>query len=446
MLDVQLFGLRPRWHHLTNLLFHLANTLLLFKVLHRLTKAHWESVFVAALFALHPLHVESVAWVSERKDVLSTFFWLLTMGAYCTYVERPGLRRYLVVVLFFVLGLMSKPMLVTLPFVLLLLDYWPLQRFRQSTEARAETRTGSRGRWESRYSLFWEKCPFLLLAALTSIVTYSVQHQGGAVVSLKSLSLGTRISNAIVAYSTYIGNTIWPSDLAFYYSLPLSLPALQVFGAVVLMTVVTITVIWNAGRTPYLAMGWLWYVGTLLPVIGIVQVGLQGRADRYTYVPLIGLFIIVGWGISELSKKWRYRKELLVASSMAVLVGLSMITRTQVRYWQNSIALFDHALNVTDNNYVAYKFRGTYYLSLGNNSQAISDYSRAIEINPKFAEAYFTRAIAYSRLGNRAREGEDIITAARLGFKDAQNICRPVFRGQDAHETSRPIDKPPLPP
>jgi Flp pilus assembly protein TadD len=424
MLDVQLFGLNPRWHHLTNLLFHVANTLLLFFVLHRMTKARWESAFVAALFALHPLHVESVAWVAERKDVLSTFFWILTMGAYCFYVERPRLERYLLVFLFFALGLMAKPMLVTLPFVLLLLDYWPLQRFPQkrsdqtistsvkdkqegkaknyTTEVKvtAETTSDFRYRWTLIRPLLWEKIPLFTLTALSSIVTYIVQQKGGALASFKIIPLGFRIANAFISYVTYVGKAIWPNDLAVLYPLPPSLPTWQVFAAVLLLTAATVTVIGKGKRNPYLIMGWLWYIGTLVPVIGLVQVGLQSMADRYTYIPLIGLFIMATWGISEYSKSWRYRKEILFAASTVVFVSLSLVTWTQVRYWQNSFTVFEHALRVTDNNFTAYYGRGTVFLNLGNYRQAIEDYDKVVEINPKYAEAYNNRGTAYSNLGS----------------------------------------------
>jgi hypothetical protein len=452
MLDVQLFGVQPRWHHLTNLLFHIANTLLLFYVLQRMTKARWESAFVAALFALHPLHVESVAWVAERKDVLSTFFWILTMGAYCWYVENRRIQRYLIVVLFFALGLMSKPMLVTLPFVLLLLDYWPLRRFQQmpadqkigtaitgdtqkekskkkrkhaaGEEVKAKTPAGPVYQWALIRPLLWEKIPLFALSVLSSIVTYTVQQQGGAMASIRGLPLGSRIANAFVSYVTYIVQMIWPIDLAVLYPLPRSLPAVQVFLAVLVMTAATITVIWKARRAPYLATGWLWFAGTLVPVIGLVQVGYQVRADRYTYVPLIGLFIVVAWGISELSQKWRYRKEMLVASSAVVLVCFSMLTWTQVGYWKNSISLFDHTLNVTDDNAIAYQFRGTTYLFQGNNSQAVSDYDKAIEINPRHSDTYINRANAYANLGNKAQSNEDMKAAARLGNTGARDALK----------------------
>ncbi len=449
MLDVQLFGLRPGWHHLTNLLFHVANTLLLFFVLRRMTKALWESAFVAALFALHPLHVESVAWAAERKDVLSAFFWILTMGAYCSYVEDQRLRKYLVVVLFFALGLMSKPMLVTLPFVLLLLDYWPLRRFRQipsdqkigkavnadmqkgiskkkkrraaREEMKAETPAGSSSRWALFFHLLWEKIPLFVLTAVSCIVTYLVQEEGGA---LRSWPLSVRISNAFVSYIAYIEKTVWPTDLAFLYPLSLPLPIWQVLGAVFLMIAVTAVVIWKAERIPYAAVGWLWYAGTLVPVIGLVQVGFQSRADRYTYIPLIGLFIIAAWGISEFSRKWRYRKEMLFASSIAVLACFSMVTWTQVRYWQNSFTIFDHTLNVTHNNYISYDGRGHAYGNIGNYQQAIKDYDKVLEIKPDYAGTYISRARAYANLGNTIQADEDMKTAARLGDEYAQDTLK----------------------
>jgi hypothetical protein len=318
MLDVQLFGLRPRWHHLTNLLFHIANTLLLFFVLHRMTKAVWKSAFVAALFALHPLHVESVAWVAERKDVLSTFFWMLTMGVYVHYAEHPRLRSYLPVITFFALGLMAKPMLVTLPFVLLLLDYWPLQHFEvtcvqefctgvnkfvpankrngKSTVVRTvqammkeQKPADHKYQWASIRPLLLEKTPLFGLAALSSIATFIAQQKGGAV---KGATLGVRVSNAFVSYIIYFGKTVWPSGLAVYYPHPGLRPPREVAGAVLLLVAVTSTVILTAKISPYLAVGWLWFAGTLVPVIGIVQVGTQAMADRYTYIPLIGLFIM----------------------------------------------------------------------------------------------------------------------------------------------------------
>jgi regulator of sirC expression with transglutaminase-like and TPR domain len=472
MLDVQLFGLKPRWHHLTNLLFHIANTLLLFFVFHRMTKAPWKSAFVAVLFALHPLHVESVAWVSERKDVLSTFFWMLTMGAYIYYVEHrtedgekwtgilrfpSSVFRYSAVLIFFALGLMAKPMLVTLPFVLLLLDYWPLQRLDQKKSAR-QTRTeasrqgtgsGERGslsakkrkgksgkmptgqrmvkeekpaahkyQWALVRPLLWEKTPLFALAALSSIVTLIAQQKGGAVVSFEGIGPGVRIANAWVSYIIYIAKTIWPINLAVFYPHRDLWPLWQVLGAVLLLGAVTLMVIRTAKRFPYLTMGWLWFTGTLVPVIGIVQVGTQAMADRYTYIPLIGLFVIAAWGIPELLKKWQpshpLRKEALFASSGLVLLSLFIVTRTQVGYWRNNIALYDHSLQVAGPSDVMLYSRGVAYGKLGDHRQAISDCDRAIEINPKSADAYTNRGVAYDKVGNYAQAISDFDRAIEI--------------------------------
>ena len=392
-----------------------------------MTKTLWPSAFVAALFAIHPLHVESVAWIAERKDVLSTFFWMLTMGAYSYYVEHPGFRRYFFVLLFFVLGLMAKPMLVTLPFVLLLLDYWPLRRFQEikpdhkvqaevfksvtsdkqkkkskKKQAVKETlevkKPADPGyKWSLIYPLLWEKVPLFVLAIFSSIVTYIAEQKVGAVPSIEALPLNVRIGNAFISYIAYIGKMIWPSNLAVFYPHPGGLIPWQVFGSVLLLIAITVAVFWMVKRSPYLATGWLWYAGTLVPVIGIVQVGDHAMADRYTYIPLIGLFIMVAWGVPDLLKKWNYRKEILLTSSALSILCLSIITWTQVGYWQNSITLYDHTLKVTDNNWLIYNNRGNAYKVLGNYRQAIEDYDRAIEIKPDYAEAYYNRGIAYAK-------------------------------------------------
>ncbi len=437
MLDVQFFGLKPGCHHLTNLLFHIASTLLLFCVFHQMTKAPWKSAFVAALFALHPLHVESVAWVAERKDVLSTFFWMLTMVAYIHYVEHPRLKNYLSVLIFFAVGLMAKPMLVTLPFVLLLLDYWPLQRLQEAGSGNENTNLGAipllankgKGKssrkhrvqtiikdekpaedqyqWALIRPLLREKLPLFALATLSSVVTYVAQEKGGSVASFGGIPLGVRIENAWVSYIIYMGKTVWPSNLAVYYPHPGLWPFWQVMGAVLLLGAVTFAVIKTATRIPYLAVGWLWYAGTLVPVIGIVQVGRQAMADRYTYIPLIGLFVIVAWGIPELLKKWRYRKEALFVSSALVLLSLSIVTRIQIGYWRNSIALYDHCLKVTSPSDIILSNRGVASDDNGNHRQAISDYDRAIEINPKYADAYNNRGVSYGKLGNHRQAISD---------------------------------------
>ena len=448
MLDVQLFGANPHVHHLTNLLFHLANTLLLFFVLHRMTKAVWRSAFVAALFALHPLHVESVAWVAERKDVLSTFFWMLTMCTYWYYAERQSVRRYVPVLIFFVLGLMAKAMLVTLPFVLLLLDYWPLRRFEQKESVKKIQRTsgepnkgkaelgkknvairkgavttesaGLKHRWTSIVPLLLEKMPLFVLAILSSVVTYVVQHKGGAMGSLEVLPLSARISNALLSYVVYIEKMIWPNDLAFFYPYQRLWPSWQVLGAFSFLVAVTLIVIRTAKRYPYLTVGWLWYVGTLVPVIGFVQVGEQGMADRYTYVPLIGLFIMAAWGIPELLRKRRYREEMLATSSTLVLLCFFMATWRQVGYWRNNFTLFDHAMAVTTDNYGAYYARGNAYAAVGDERRAILDYDRAIEIKPDYAPVYYNRAGVYAAVGDERRAILDYDRAIALNPESAE--------------------------
>jgi len=443
MLDYQIFGLNPHGYHLTNLLFHVMNTILLFLIFRRMTKTLWPSAFVACLFAIHPLHVESVAWITERKDVLSTFFWMLTMGAYIYYVEHRGFRRYFFVLLFFILGLMAKPMLVTLPFVLLLLDYWPLRRFQEITgikpsaardcstypiplrsafgigvstikpdhKIQKETLEVKKPanpeyKWSLIYPLLWEKVPLFVLVILSSIVTYVGAQKIGTVLSIKTISLVVRIGNAFVSYIAYIGKMIWPSNLAIYYPYGGWIPW-QVLGSVFLLIAITVAVFRMVKRSPYLATGWLWYIGTLVPVIGIVQAGGQAMADRYTYIPLTGLFIMVAWGVPDLLKKWNHRKEILLASSALIILCLSIITWTQVGYWQNNITLFDHTLKVTDNNWLIYNNRGVAYNSLGNYRQAIEDYSRAIEIKPGYEDAYYNRGVAYNSLGNYRQAIED---------------------------------------
>jgi tetratricopeptide (TPR) repeat protein len=422
MLDYQIFGLNPSGFHLINLLFHVMNTLLLFLILRRMTKSLWPSAFVACLFAIHPLHIESVAWITERKDVLSTFFWMLTMGAYSYYVESPGFRRYCFVLLFFVLGLLAKPMLITLPFVLLLLDYWPLRRFQDAVKETLEIKKPAdpEYKWSLIYPLLWEKVPLFVLAVLSSIVTYVAAHSAGAVHS-KAIPSVVRIGNAFVSYIAYMGKMIWPSNLAVYYPYPEELILWQVLVSVLLLIAITLAVFKMVKRFPYLATGWLWYLSTLIPVIGIVQAGGQAMADRYTYIPLIGLFIMVAWSFPDLLKKWHYRKEILFTLSILIILCLSIKTWTQVGYWQNSMTLNEHALKVTDNNWFIYNGRGNANYTLGNYRQAIEDYDRAIEINPDFLDAHNNRGDAYIGLGNYRQAIEDYNRAIEINpdFVDA---------------------------
>ena len=404
ILDFQLYGLNPKGYHLTNLLFHIANTLLLFVVLKRVTNAVWCSAFVAVLFALHPLHVESVAWASERKDDLSTFFWMLTLWFYASYSEKPTLQKYFMMLLAFVLGLMAKPMLVVLPFTLLLLDYWPLGNFQFKKSMDADKlktyRFMSAGYRRSHpLWLIWEKAPFFILSAVSCIVTFLIQQKAGVMISLESLSLKMRISNALVAYVTYIGKMIWPSHLAVLFPRPGTLAIWQVVSAGLLLISIFVLVVRAARQFPYLAVGWMWYLGTLVPVIGLVQIGSHSMADRYTYVSLIGLFIIIAWGISDLSTKWRYRKPVLTILTGILLSFLMINTWFQVRIWRNSQSLFEHAINVTDNNYVIYNGLGVVLAKQGKFEEAISRYRESLRINPNFSDAHYNLGITLFKLG-----------------------------------------------
>ena len=397
MLDCQIYGLNPGWHHLTNLLFHIVNTLLLFLVLRRMTGDLWRSAFVAALFALHPLHVESVAWVAERKDVLSTFCWMLTMWSYVWYVEHPGAKRYLLILLFFILGLMAKPMLVTLPFVLLLLDYWPLNRFQfeQSgggSKLQAYRFRGIISQGSLSLRLVLEKTPFFILAAASSAVTFLVQQSGGAVSDEYSISV--RLANALVSYVGYIGKAIWPSNLAVLYPHPGMLPWWQVAGAGLLLVSISLLAIRAVRRHPYFAVGWLWYLGTLVPVIGLVQVGAQAMADRYTYVPLIGLFIMISWGVPELVERWRYRRVVLTISPAIILLFLMICTWFQAQNWRDSVVLYKHTLKNTANNYLAYYNLGETLAREGRSDEAISHFREALRIKPDYMEAHNNLGVA----------------------------------------------------
>ena len=382
MLDCQLFGANAGWIHLVNVLFHLANTLLLFMVFKKMTGALWQSAFVAALFALHPLHVESVAWISERKDVLSTFFWLLAMLAYWQYAKKPSAARYLLTLLIFALGLMAKPMLVTLPFVLLLLDYWPLER-------------------KISLHLLVEKIPFFVLSVISSIITFWVQRSGGAVIDIDNLSLNERIANAFLSYAQYIAKMFWPQNLAVFYpfAVAASFPLGQAAICAFLLLVISIFIIYFGRNQRYLPLGWFWFVGTLIPVIGLVQVGLQTCADRYTYIPYIGLFIIIAWSLPQLLSKLPYRKIVLGVSMVIVLTALGICAHWQTSYWKNSITLFSRAVEVVPNNWLAYDGLGTAYVSLGRNTEAIDAYKQAIKIKPDYAAAYYDIGHLYDRLG-----------------------------------------------
>ncbi len=378
MLDVQAFGLDAGAHHATNVVLHAASALLLFGLLHRVTGAPGRSWFVAALFAVHPLHVESVAWIAERKDVLSTLFWMLTIWAYVRYVSQPRAGRYLTVVVLFALGLMAKPMLVTLPFTLLLLDVWPL------------------GRLPLRVR---EKLPLLALTIASSVITFVVQQQAGAVKELVELPIGRRAANALVAYVAYIGKALWPGGLAAIYPYPESIASWRVGAALALLAAITALAFRARQRYPYVLVGWLWYLVTLVPVIGLIQVGSQPIADRYTYVPLIGLFIVVAWGVPDLLARWPWRFSVMRAAAVLVIAASAATARAQVRHWRNSVALWEHALAVTTANYRAEGNLGHALASEGRLDEAISHYTAAVRIHPGYAEAHNNLGLALATQG-----------------------------------------------
>jgi protein O-mannosyl-transferase len=428
MLDCQLYGLNPGGHHSTNLIFHVANTLLLFLWLRQITGALWRSAMVAALFAWHPLHVESVAWASERKDVLSTFFWMLTLIAYTRYVTSgkwqvtrtdtapsPATRHpslfYWLALLFFACGLMSKPMVVTLPFVLLLLDFWPLERFSRFTfhVSRSEKTSA-----DSTVRLIVEKLPFLALTLAASVVTYFVQTSGRALWSSAGLSFSSRVTNALWAYERYISKTFWPVDLSIFYPHPYHWPAGLAIGAALLLVLWSGLSLWRARQNPYLPVGWFWFLGTLVPTIGLVQVGSQSMADRYMYIPSIGLFILVVWGLNDFLN-WRphWRRITTFAGGM-VLAGCLVGTEIQLGYWQNSIKLFSHAIEVTTDNFVAYTCLGETLRDMGLKKEAMGLCAEAVKISPTSPVAQYNFGMALLQNQRLGEAIEHLDAAGRL--------------------------------
>jgi tetratricopeptide (TPR) repeat protein len=405
MLDVTLFGLAPGGHHVTNVVLHLATTCLLFLLLAWTTGRPWPSAFASGLFALHPLHVESVAWVAERKDVLSAFLGVATLIAYARYTRAPRTGRYLTALGLFALGLAAKPMLVTLPFALLLLDYWPLRRGRRGAgedrgvgEGRApgtgaspsrapadSERTDPRAFLARLPALVSEKTPFFVLAALVCVLTVRAQAAVGAVASADRLPMDARVANAVVSYARYLLMMAWPSGLAAFYPRPPSWPAWQVLLAATAVVGATIGALLASRARPYITVGWLWYLGTLVPVIGLVQVGLQAMADRYTYLPSIGIFVAVAWGASELSARAGIPARALMAAGVLTLALCAALTWRQAGVWRNTETLFNHALEVTVDNPLALNVLGNEAAARGRLDEAIGLFSRALAITPSAA-------------------------------------------------------------
>jgi Flp pilus assembly protein TadD len=421
MLDCKFLGPNPGLIHLENMFLHLANTLLLFALLRKMTGSLWPSAFVAALFAVHPMHVESVAWVAERKDVLSTLFLLLTLAAYLSYVRNGGRLRYLLAILLFALGLLAKPMLVTLPFLLLLLDYWPLNRFGMPRQIKISRKSSQQ---MSLYLLIVEKIPFFILAAISSIITFMVQRSGGAVAGIKSLSLESRVGNAFLSYARYIAKMFWPQNLAVFYPSDIeSFSFVQVLLCAVLLLIISVFAIYLGRNRKYLLVGWFWFVAALIPVIGLVQVGGQSFADRYTYVPYIGLFIMIAWGLPDLLARWSYRKIAFGVSMPVVLVILTICAHRQAGYWKNGFTLFSHAIQATKKNYVAYNYLGMAYREQGRYQEAIEAYDKSIQIYPNYDEAYNNLGVIYGEMGNY----QDAIKAFAQALKISPNLARTYY-------------------
>ena len=417
MLDWQMFGGNAGGHHWSSLIIHIVNTVLLFLLLNSLTGAVWRSALVAALFAIHPINVESVAWVAERKNVLSTFFWILTMLFYVWYVKHPGWKRYLPVFFCFALGLMSKPMLVTLPFVLLLLDYWPLNRTAIHTRNDHPIEVHlffQAGKVKLRFLLL-EKIPLFILTAISVCVTVYAAKSASAVAQFDILPLSQRIYNAILSYALYLKKLFWPTDLAVFYPLR-DIPIQQVLPAAVLLIVITVICCKYYKKHPYLVVGWFWYLGTLVPVIGLVQVGSQAMADRYAYVPFIGLFIALSWTVTDIIRN-RFLQKITAVLAVMLLVGLFVVTYNQVAYWKNSFSLFERALHVTKENFLAHVGVGNELTKQNRINEAISHFQASININPKNPANY----MAYVSLGN-ALSLQNKKTEAIAAFKAALNI------------------------
>ena len=418
MLDRQFYGMNAGGYHWTNLLLHMANTLLLFFTLRRMTDAFWRSAFVAILFAVHPLHVESVAWISERKDVLCLFFWLLATWSYLHYIEHLHRRWYFFTLLWFVLALMAKPMAVTFPFVLLLLDYWPLCRFRQQAQdiqSDIHHRIASSICLQrSTFYLFLEKGPFFIMSLLSSIVTFLAQESGEAVQSLVNVPLTLRAANAFIAYLTYIVKTVWPHDLAVFYPLPKAWPLWHIFFAFTLIIAITAMVVYRSKNHPYLFTGWFWYVGTLVPVIGLVQVGSQSIADRYTYIPLTGLFIIIAWGAADIFSKRHSLRIYLCLLSASMICAFMIVSWFQIQYWQNSFTLFKHTLAVTNENSTAHNGMGVALRILGDSGGAEFHFKEAVRIHPRFAEAHANLGVEYYKLNKLDLAAVHLLEAIRI--------------------------------
>ncbi|MGB7580844.1 MAG: tetratricopeptide repeat protein [Sedimentisphaerales bacterium] len=400
ILDCQLFGLNASWHHLVSLLIHIVNALLVFWVLTNLTGSIWPGAFIAAVFALHPMQVESVAWAAERKTVLSGLFWFLTISVYIWYTKRPGTARYILLFLVFGLCIMTKPVVVTLPLALLLLDYWPLERVKWELSIKPLTPNAQAKRKISAALLIIEKIPLLILSAVLAMVTFISQQTGDVVSSLEILPLNLRIANVFISYIKYIGKIIWPSGLAVIYPyFNLNLTDATVIICTLLFVLATIFCIYIGRRRKYVLVGWLWYVGTLVPMIGLVQVGAQSMANRYMYISILGLLVIAVFAVKEFVADNVRRKILVAVSAAGLLFTLGILTHMQVKHWQNDFTLFGYAIEVTENNVVAESGFGSALFRAGRYNEAVPHLTKALRISPAYSNARNDLGMVFLKLG-----------------------------------------------
>ncbi len=440
MIDSQLFGTIAGGHLLVNALIHAANTLLLFWFLFRTTHARWSSALVAALFALHPLHVESVAWASERKDTLSTFFGLLSLIAYVRYAEAPSIKRYAWVAIMLALGLLAKPMLVTWPFVMLLLDYWPLQRFQKSeVKGQPALRSLGGGGWSVLRGLIVEKIPLLVLVAASAVITSLAQSHAGGVRTFTEFPIALRLSNALVSYAKYLRLAFWPNDLAVYYPYTgTDIPAWQILGAASLLIAITAFCLFQRKPRPYLIVGWLWFLGTLVPVIGLVQVGGQTMADRYFYIPSIGLFIAIVFGLADIAETRRVAPWLSAAIANLVLLVLATLTDAQVHRWSDSFTLFNHALTVAGPSVVVEDCLGLAMHKNGQLDEGAAYFEKALQMRPDDYTALLTLGVTRFYRG-RIPEAVDYAEAAIRSKADspkAHNLLGMALAKQNRNEAA----------
>jgi len=437
-LDVTLFGLRAGPHHLTSLLLHTGSTLLLLLLLNALTGAWWLSFLTAALFAIHPLRVESVAWISERKDVLSVLLGLATLMSYLRYARRPGIGRYLIVIAAFSLGLMAKPMLVTLPFLLLLLDWWPLGRLYGATKPVASFPM------LFPWRLLIEKAPLLLLAAASSVVTYTAQQRGGAIRPTEAFPLALRVENALVSAGRYISHALWPHDLIPFYRHPGNgIPLRELLFTVVFLVAVTFLAFAARKHRPWLLTGWLWFLGTLVPVLGLIQVGLQGMADRYSYLPLTGLFIAISWEIGSRPSRTGRSRTVRGVALVSVILALTLLTWRQTTFWSNTLNLFTRVVSVDPGNFTGYNMLGSYHLTNHEPAKAVPLFRTALQIMPAYKDSRFNLGLALAELGDSAGAIEQFTALLRVNPNDAEclyNLGKALLELGRASEALRSLD------